>query len=306
LPPTLPRSDTDIAEPLDEFSHRSLYLNIGAAYEPVLMRTMFYVSIAPRSPPRPSATAFSPSSKVPPSTAKLPYRTWTAWRRLLPPSASITPPAPWKRPLVFSTLAEPESRELIIRSDALVLDLFHVFLEPLQRTLNAAPVVKRTRSHRISNLSTYESRIAAIDFSLQHDDGARIRDYDKAEIIMIGVSRSGKTPTCLYLAMQFGFRAANYPITEEDIHSGKLPEPLKPFRGRLHGLTIDARRLASIREERRPGSRYASTEQCRIEVRQVESLFRAQEIPFINTTNMSVEEIATRVVQTRGMERHAV
>jgi hypothetical protein len=211
-----------------------------------------------------------------------------------------------ERPLVFSTLAEPESRELIIRSDALVLDLFHVFLEPLQRTLNAAPVVKRTRSHRISNLSTYESRIAAIDFSLQHDDGARSRDYDKAEIIMIGVSRSGKTPTCLYLAMQFGFRAANYPITEEDIHSGKLPEPLKPFRGRLHGLTIDARRLASIREERRPGSRYASIEQCRMEVRQVESLFRAQDIPFINTTNMSVEEIATRVVQTRGMERHAV
>jgi regulator of PEP synthase PpsR (kinase-PPPase family) len=211
-----------------------------------------------------------------------------------------------ERPLVFSTLAEPESRALIIRSDALVLDLFHVFLEPLQRTLNAAPVVKRARSHRISNLSTYESRIAAIDFSLQHDDGARIRDYDKAEIIMIGVSRSGKTPTCLYLAMQFGFRAANYPITEEDIHSGKLPEPLKSFRGRLHGLTIDARRLASIREERRPGSRYASIEQCRIEVRQVESLFRAQDIPFINTTNMSVEEIATRVVQTRGMERHAV
>jgi regulator of PEP synthase PpsR (kinase-PPPase family) len=211
-----------------------------------------------------------------------------------------------ERPLVISTLAEPESRELIIRSDALVLDLFHVFLEPLQRTLNAAPVIKRARSHRISNLSTYESRIAAIDFSLQHDDGARIRDYDKAEIIMIGVSRSGKTPTCLYLAMQFGFRAANYPITEEDIHSGKLPEPLIPFRPRLHGLTIDARRLASIREERRPGSRYASIEQCRLEVRQVESLFRAQDIPFINTTNMSVEEIATRVVQTRGMERHAV
>ncbi|MGH9319416.1 MAG: posphoenolpyruvate synthetase regulatory kinase/phosphorylase PpsR [Vicinamibacteria bacterium] len=210
------------------------------------------------------------------------------------------------QPLVFSTLAEPESRDLIIRSDAMVLDLFHVFLEPLQRALNAAPIIKTTHSHRISNLSSYESRIAAIDFSLQHDDGARIRDYDKADIIMIGVSRSGKTPTCLYLAMQFGFRAANYPITEEDIYSGKLPEPLRPHRGRLHGLTIDSRRLASIREERRPGSRYASLEQCRTEVRLVESLFRAEEIPFITTTNMSVEEIATRVVQTRGMERHAV
>jgi hypothetical protein len=211
-----------------------------------------------------------------------------------------------EQPLVFSTLAEPESRDIIIGSDALVLDLFHVFLDPLQRALHAAPLLKRTRSHRISNLSTYESRIAAIDFSLQHDDGARIRDYDKAEIIMIGVSRSGKTPTCLYLAMQFGFRAANYPITEEDIVAGKLPEPVKPYRERLHGLTIDARRLASIREERRPGSRYASIEQCRLEVRQVESLFRSHDIPYINTTNMSVEEIATRVVQSRGMERHAV
>jgi regulator of PEP synthase PpsR (kinase-PPPase family) len=211
-----------------------------------------------------------------------------------------------EQPLVFSTLADPESRELIIRSDALVLDLFHAFLEPLQRALHSSPLLKRSRSHRISNLSTYESRIAAIDFSLQHDDGARVRDYDKAELIMTGVSRSGKTPTCLYLAMQFGFRAANYPITEEDLQTGKLPEALQLHRSRLHGLTIDARRLASIREERRPGSRYASIEQCRLEVGQVESLFRSHDIPFINTTNMSVEEIATRVVQSRGMERHGV
>jgi hypothetical protein len=210
------------------------------------------------------------------------------------------------RPLAFSTLAEPGSREIIIRSDAVVLDLFHVFLEPLQKELAVAPQVKRSRSHRISNLSSYESRISAIDFSLQHDDGARIRDYDKAEILMIGVSRSGKTPTCLYLAMQFGIRAANYPITEEDIHSGKLPEPVRAQRDRLHGLTIDARRLASIRQERRPGSRYASIEQCRLEVRQVESLYRSHGIPFINTTNLSVEEIATRVVQMRGLERHGV
>jgi [pyruvate, water dikinase]-phosphate phosphotransferase / [pyruvate, water dikinase] kinase len=210
-----------------------------------------------------------------------------------------------EQPLVFSTLAEPESRDIIIGTEALVLDLFHVFLDPLQRALNSTPLIKTARPHRISNLSSYESRIAAIDFSLQHDDGARLRDYDKAEIIMIGVSRSGKTPTCLYLAMQFGIRAANYPITEEDIQVAQLPEPLRPHRERLHGLTIEPKRLASIREERRPGSRYASIEQCRTEVRKVESLFRSLEIPYITTTNMSVEEIATRVVQTRGVERHA-
>ena len=206
-------------------------------------------------------------------------------------------------PIVFSTLAEPEARARIGTSNAIVLDLFEVFIERLQQTLGVEPVIKRTRSHRISNLSSYESRIGAIDYSLQHDDGARIKDYDKADIIMVGVSRSGKTPTCLYLAMQFGIRAANYPITEEDLDSSSLPDPVAPYRDRLHGLTIDAKRLASIREERRRGSRYASLEQCRAEVRKVEALFRSFNIPFINSTNTSVEEISTRVVQTRGLER---
>jgi regulator of PEP synthase PpsR (kinase-PPPase family) len=210
-------------------------------------------------------------------------------------------------PIVFSTLADPQTRAGIVESRGLVLDLFHMFIEPIAEALSLEPVIKRTRSHRISNLSSYEARIGAIDYSLQHDDGARIQDYDKADIIMVGVSRSGKTPTCLYLAMQFGIRAANYPITEEDMGElSTLPAPVAPYRERLHGLTIDAKRLASIREERRPGSRYASVEQCRIEVRKVESLFRSFQIPFINSTNTSVEEIATRVVQTRGMERHSV
>lgn len=209
-------------------------------------------------------------------------------------------------PLVFSTLADPRTRAGIIQSRGLVLDLFHVFIGPMAKALSAAPVIKRTRSHRISNLSSYESRIGAIDYSLQHDDGARVKDYDKADIIMVGVSRSGKTPTCLYLAMQFGIRAANYPITEEDLQLSTLPVPLAPYRERLHGLTIDPKRLASIREERRPGSRYASVEQCRVEVRKVEALFKSFQIPFINSTNTSVEEISTRVVQTRGLERHSV
>ena len=209
-------------------------------------------------------------------------------------------------PLVFSTLANPQTRARIIESRGLVLDLFQVFIEPLAEALDAEPVIKRTRSHRISNLSSYEARIGAIDYSLQHDDGARTKDYDKANIIMVGVSRSGKTPTCLYLAMQFGIRAANYPITEEDLQTSQLPEPLAPYRDRLHGLTIDAKRLANIREERRPASRYASIKQCRTEVRKVESLFKTFQIPFINSTNTSVEEISTRVVQTRGLDRHSV
>lgn len=208
-------------------------------------------------------------------------------------------------PLVFSTIAEPASRDVIINSEAFVLDLFHAFLEPLQQALHTDPVIKK-RAHRISNLSIYEARIGAIDFSLQHDDGARLKDYDKAHVIMIGVSRTGKTPTCLYLAMQFGIRAANYPLTEEDLDTLDLPRPLQPYRDKLHGLTIDPKRLASIRNERKRGSRYATIEQCRREVRNVETLFKALSIPYFNTTNMSVEEIATRVVQTRGLDRHSV
>jgi len=211
-----------------------------------------------------------------------------------------------EKPLVFSTLAEPETRSQIVGCKGLVLDLFHVFIEPLVEEFKQMPVTRRTRSHRISNLSTYEARVGAIDYSLQHDDGARIKDYDKADIIMVGVSRSGKTPTCLYLAMQFGIRAANYPITEEDLGSSTgLPSPVASFKERLHGLSIEPKRLASIREERRPGSRYASIEQCRSEVRRVESMFKQHRIPFINSTNTSVEEIATRVVQKRGLERHS-
>lgn len=208
-------------------------------------------------------------------------------------------------PLVFSTLVEPESRALIIEANALVLDLFHEFLEKLQRALKAAPLIKTQRSHRISNMSSYEARISAMDYSLQHDDGAKSKNYDQADIIMIGVSRSGKTPTCLYLALQFGIRAANYPITEEDLTSPQLPVPLRPYIDHLHGLTIQPRRLASIREQRRPGGRYSSLEQCRTEVKTVERLYRSYNVPYINTTDMSVEEIATKVAQARGLDRHS-
>ena len=207
-------------------------------------------------------------------------------------------------PIVFSTIAEPASRDRIINSEAFVLDLFQMFLQPLQDALQTEPMIKK-RAHRISNASTYEARIGAIDFSLLHDDGARTQDYDKAHVILIGVSRSGKTPTCLYLAMQFGIRAANYPLTEEDLDSLELPNILNPYRDKLHGLTIDAKRLASIRHERKRGSRYATVEQCRREVRNVESLYRALSIPYFNTTNTSVEEIATRVVQIRELDRHS-
>jgi regulator of PEP synthase PpsR (kinase-PPPase family) len=140
---------------------------------------------------------------------------------------------------------------------------------------------------------------------LLHDDGAYTRHYDRSDIILIGVSRSGKTPTCIYLALQFGIRAANYPITEEDLGQGSLPRMLRCHRAKLYGLTTSPERLQGVRMARRPGSRYASLEQCRYEIKAVEDLYDVNEIPFLNTTTRSVEEIATRIVQERGLQRHS-
>ncbi len=207
------------------------------------------------------------------------------------------------RPIVFSTLTSSEVYETVNRCNALVLDLFSVFIRPLEREFNRGSSHVRGRSHGLVDRASYDIRIDAVDFALSHDDGASTRHYGDADIILIGVSRSGKTPTCIYLGLQFGIRAANYPITEENKVDGRLPEVLIPHRDRLFGLTIDAERLRQIRSERRPNSRYASVSQCRTEVREVESLFRAHGIKYLDTSSTSIEEIASRLLQETGLQR---
>jgi regulator of PEP synthase PpsR (kinase-PPPase family) len=205
-------------------------------------------------------------------------------------------------PIVISTMADLELKEIIHQSKALVLDPFVDFLPRLEEILSTASA-NASRSHRIANPSLYESRIDAIDFSLIHDDGGKTRNYDETDIILIGVSRTGKTPSCLYLALQFGLKAANYPITEEDMESERLPVPIRQFSDRLYGLTTDANRLCRIRQERRPNSRYSSLEQCRYELRAVEEMYYRHKIRFLNTTTISVEEIAARIVEDTGLHR---
>ncbi len=207
------------------------------------------------------------------------------------------------QPIVISTMADEEISKVILSSKALVLDPFDRFLPDLEATLHAHSIHESGQSHRISNQTLYESRIDAIDFSLIHDDGATTKLYDKTDIIILGVSRSGKTPTCLYLALQFGIKAANYPITEEDMDSEDLPRHLKTHKNKLFGLTTDPNRLAHIREERRPGSRYASIDQCRYEVKAAEQMFEQYGVPYLNTTTMSIEEISTKVVEVAGLKR---
>lgn len=205
-------------------------------------------------------------------------------------------------PIVICTMGDDDLMKIIKQAKALVIDPFGDILPRLEQTLSAQHH-QPGQSHRTVNPSLYDSRIDAIDFAMQHDDGGKTRHYDEADIILVGVSRSGKTPSCLYLALQFGIKAANYPITEEDMDTDNLPQPLQPFKPRLYGLTTDLQRLVNIRQERRPNSRYSSVEQCRFELRAVEAMYLRHDIPYINTSSMSVEEISARIIRDNGLHR---
>ena len=160
------------------------------------------------------------------------------------------------------------------------------------------------RSHSSADKQEYHRRIEAINFSMAHDDGASHRDLADADVILVGVSRSGKTPTSLYLALQFGLKAANYPLIPEDFERNSLPEVLKGFRQKLYGLSIAPERLREIRQERRPDSAYAKLSNCRFEVEQAEAMMRREGIRWVNSTTKSIEEIATTVLRDIKIERH--
>ncbi len=210
-----------------------------------------------------------------------------------------------ERPVVFSTLADSGLRETLARCNALVLDIFQAFIGTLEQELHVGSTHALGRFHAVTDKASYEDRIGAVDFALNHDDGAGTRTYDDADIILIGVSRSGKTPTCVYLAMQFGIRTANYPLMDEVLSCTTLPSILIENRPRLFGLTINPERLRTIRSERRPGTSYASPSRCRTEVREAEALFERHRIPCLDTSAASIEEIASHVLLRTGLRRKA-
>jgi hypothetical protein len=205
--------------------------------------------------------------------------------------------------IVFSTLIQDELRVEVKSANAVFLDFFDAFLGPLEAALGVQSSHAAGRAHGMANAENYAARINATNFALANDDGGHTRDYDKADVILVGVSRSGKTPTCLYMALQYGIHGANYPLTEEDLESLKLPAVLAPHRGKLFGLTIEPERLQQIRHERRPDSRYSSAQQVAFEVRQAEAMFQRLSIPFLDTTHCSVEEIGSRIVHSTGIKR---
>lgn len=210
-----------------------------------------------------------------------------------------------QKPIVFSSLVNPETRQIILQSDGVVFDIYDAFLEKMENELRVASTPTIGRSYRIFDEASYQIRINAVNYTLAHDDGLTRKDYHKADVIITGLSRTGKTPTCVYLAMQFGINAANYPMTEDDFYSTdkNLSLILSPYHTKLFGLTIDADRLHVLRTKRIPNSRYSSLKQCQTEVRMAEDFFNSTNIPYVNITKMSVEEIAAHIMHEKNLQR---
>ncbi len=206
-------------------------------------------------------------------------------------------------PIVFSTLVNDSLESIIKKSQGTCFNFFSIFLQPLEQALGVSSSYSVGKYHSGSASDSYLRRIDAINYALDNDDGQNIKNYEEADIILVGVSRSGKTPSSLYLAMQFGIKAANYPITEEDMEDRSLPRVLQPYKQKLFGLTIDAERLSAIRNARRANSRYSSIMRCEDEVRNVEVMLRKASVPILDTTDASVEEIATQILLKTGLKR---
>jgi regulator of PEP synthase PpsR (kinase-PPPase family) len=202
-----------------------------------------------------------------------------------------------QRPIIFSTLVNSDLSALIRRSSGMHMDLIQTFVAPLEQELGVKSTHTIGRSHNIVDSEEYKNRIEAINFSLAHDDGQSHKNLAAADVILVGVSRSGKTPTSLYLAMQYGIKAANYPLIPDDFERGKMPTALPEFKAKMFGLTITPERLSEIRHERRAGSKYASLENCRYEVNEAERMMKREGIRWLSSTAKSIEEIATTILQ---------
>jgi regulator of PEP synthase PpsR (kinase-PPPase family) len=213
--------------------------------------------------------------------------------------AAMTPSV---TPLVFSTVADEEIRETLMRTECAFIDLFGSHLDTVERVLHVNAAHDVGALHGVGDLRRYEMRMKAIDFAMEHDDGQSLRNLENAELILIAPSRCGKTPTSMYLALQHGIKVANYPLVDEDFEHSDLPRPVRPYVAKCFGLLSTPARLSQVRSERRPGSRYATLAQCSYELRRAEALYRAFRIPSINSASMSVEEMAAVIMQARRLQ----
>jgi [pyruvate, water dikinase]-phosphate phosphotransferase / [pyruvate, water dikinase] kinase len=206
-------------------------------------------------------------------------------------------------PLVFTTAADDTIRGELARTRAPVIDFFDIHMSRVEEILGRQGLHEAARLHSVGDIRDYNTRMAAVEFTIEHDDGQSLRALDKADVILTAVSRCGKTPTSMYLALQHGLFVANYPLVDEDLEDSGLPRPIAEYADRCVGLTTTVERLSRVRNERRPGSRYASTEQCRWELRRAQALFDAHRIPVIDSSSRSVEEMSTLILQTLKRKR---
>ena len=207
-----------------------------------------------------------------------------------------------KRPLVFTTFAREDHQDLAATANAEIFNLFEPFIGRMETALAQTASHLAGKAHGIADPAQYGRRISAVNYALRCDDGLHRGDYRRATVILVGVSRCGKTPTSLYLALHFGFHAANYPLTEEDFERDALPDEILAHRDKVFGLTIDPARLQQIRTERQPDSRYASLAQCRAEVRMAQSLFKRYHIAHCDSTAYSVEELGSTIKHRMGLK----
>lgn len=210
------------------------------------------------------------------------------------------------RPLVFETIIDAEIRKELAGSNGFMVDVFSSYLAPLEQELQVQSNFTVGRGHSVVQDAAYNSRINAVHYAIDNDDGGHASSYEKADIILIGVSRSGKTPTSIYMALQYGLYVANYPLTEEDLNETRLPQALREHKAKLFGLNIDGDRLAAIRQERRPDSRYSSPARCDDEIRMAQTLFARFRVPSLDTTHLSIEEIAGRILKISGVSRRRI
>ncbi len=207
------------------------------------------------------------------------------------------------KPFVFCTIISDKLREELKKSESLFFDFFETFMTPMEKELDAESAHTVGRSHGMSDSKVYLDRMNAVNYAVDNDDGITTRHYGNADIIIVGVSRSGKTPVSLYMALQYGIRAANYPLTEEDLDKTTLPSSLEQYRDKIVGLVIDPIRLQKIRFERRPNSRYSSMPQCKHEVMAIKKIFKRERINYVDSTAMSIEEISTTIIQNAGLKK---
>jgi [pyruvate, water dikinase]-phosphate phosphotransferase / [pyruvate, water dikinase] kinase len=201
-------------------------------------------------------------------------------------------------PIAFTTAATDEIREVLHTTKCPMIDFFELHIARVEAVFGVPAARVAAQLHGVGDVQRYNARMAAIEYSIEHDDGQSLRALDKAEVVLIAPSRCGKTPTTMYLALQHGLFVANYPLVEEDLETTELPRPIRDLRDRVVGLVATPGRLSEVRQQRRPNSRYASLEQCTYELRRAEAMYAANRLPVINSTTKSVEEMSTLIVQT--------